>query len=137
MNDLIYVDFHKVKLKNAWNDKRKKQQTFSYTIYIKYGKFWSVSLEPALSWAQTSFFWRVIIKFTNIFSGILPCYKETDYSHMMSIISNFLLVCNASIGTIIYGALDVIFRNEFLSQIKKHFNFILCFGKNHCINIDD
>ena len=128
MNDLIYVDFHKVKLKNAWNEKRKKTSTYFFLYNIH---------KILQSWVQTSFFWRVILKVTNIFSGILPCYKETDYSHMMSIISNFLLVCNASIGTIIYGALDVIFRNEFLSQIKKHFNFILCFGKNHCINIDD
>ena len=59
-------------------------------------------------------------------SGQLPCYKESDYSHMLNIISNFLLVCNASVVTIVYGVMDAVYRTEFMSEIRMHLNFLLC-----------
>ena len=40
--------------------------------------------------------------------------------------SNFLLVVNASVVTITYGVMDVIYRNEFVAAIKIHFNYIYC-----------
>ena len=40
--------------------------------------------------------------------------------------SNFLLVVNASVVTITYGVMDVIYRNEFVAAIKIHFHYILC-----------
>ena len=47
MNALVYVDInqaiHKKKLKNARNEKQKK--TTWVFLFIKYGKFWSISLE--------------------------------------------------------------------------------------------
>ena len=46
MNALVYVDIdwgiHKVKLKNALNEKRKNYMVF---FFNKYGEFWRVLLE--------------------------------------------------------------------------------------------
>ena len=46
------VNFHKTKMK------KKKLRGFSYK-YIKNSKFWCISLEYFVGWAQTSHFWRV------------------------------------------------------------------------------
>ena len=60
----------------------------------------------------------------NVYSGRLPCYKESDYSLILNIISNFLLMANASFGTLVYGMIDQAFRQEFFEQIKSPINFV-------------
>ena len=40
--------------------------------------------------------------------------------------SNFLLVVNASVVTITYGVMDVIYRTEFVAAVKIHFHYMLC-----------
>ena len=66
------------------------------------------------------------------FSGKLPCYEESDYSYMLNIMSNFLLVVNASVVTITYGVMDAVYRNEFVAVIKNHFHYI--FFLRYCQN---
>ena len=66
------------------------------------------------------------------FSGKLPCYEESDYSYMLNIMSNFLLVVNASVVTITYGVMDAVYRNEFVAVIKNHFRYI--FFLRYCQN---
>ena len=61
-------------------------------------------------------------------SGKLPCYEESDYSYVLNILSNFLLVVNAAVVAIIYGFMDVVYRTEFVAGVKLHFHYMLCLG---------
>ena len=51
---------------------------------------------------------------------------------MLNIMSNFLLVVNASVVTITYGVMDAVYRNEFVAVIKNHFRYI--FFLRYCQN---
>ena len=54
---MAYKGIHKVKLKNALNEKRKKLLTWVFFFY-KYGRFWSVSPDKTID-LKPLFFWRV------------------------------------------------------------------------------
>ena len=61
----------------ARNEKRKKI-TYVFFSYMKYSKLWSAEF----SWAQTSYFWRVTVKYRQLFS----CSNVISFS--ISILNN-------------------------------------------------
>ena len=76
----------------ARNEKRKKITYVFFHTYMKYSKLWSAEF----SWAQTSYFWRVTVKYRQLLScsnvisiSILNNEKKLGYHVMWTKWKNF------------------------------------------------
>ena len=69
----------------------------------------------------------MIISYSNIFTSLhtfetasqsVRCYSPPEWSYAFNCISEFLLVANASVGSIIYCIMSLHFRMEFVKRCQ-------------------